>query len=191
MSIRARSIPLLLPLALLLACGDSEPAPAAQDPAEAHASAPRLGESNEADVTEVADYVLTMDDVRRMHQAQLDIYEAMQANPALAQTASMSAEEFSLDAMETRFAGVPEIRTAIEGAGLEVREYGLIMLALFQASFAQASLDMGAQRDTVLAATRMNPDNLEFVRTHRTELQQMQEELSQAAARVERVPQQN
>lgn len=171
-------------LVLVIACGgDAEETPP-QQAAPPIGEAPQMGQSNEGDITEVAEYRLTMDAVQKMHRAQLNIYEAMQQDPQLAQMASMSAEEFSLDAMEQRFGSVPGIRTAIEEAGLSVREYGVIMLALFQASFAQASLEMGAQRDTVLAATHMNPDNLEFVEQNRDALRQMQDELEAASRRA-------
>lgn len=175
---------LLVPalVAAAIACGgdaDTDARPAASSPPAAGGA--RLGGSSDADVAEVSGYRLTMDAVRRMHQAQLAIYQAMQQNPELAQLASMEAEEFSLDAVEERFSSVPEIRQAIEGAGLSVREYGVIMVALFQASFAQASLEMGAPRDSVLASTDMNPDNLDFVGEHRDELRRLQEELAVAA----------
>lgn len=184
MSSRIRFAASLL-VVLTVGCGGDADNEAQSVPdAPPAADAPRMGESNEGDIEEVSDYRLSMDAVQKMHRAQLNIYSAMQQNPELAQMASMNAEEFSLDAMEQRFGGVPEIRNAVEQAGLSVREYGVIMLALFQASFAQASLDMGAQRDTVLAATHMNPANLDFVVEHREELQRMQEELAAAAERV-------
>lgn len=181
---RTRFATSLLPLLAIACGGDADTETQTQRESPPAAEAPRMGESNEGDIEEVSDYRLSMDAVQKMHRAQLNIYSAMQQNPELAQMASMNAEEFSLDAMEQRFGGVPEIRNAVEQAGLSVREYGVIMLALFQASFAQASLDMGAQRDTVLAATHMNPANLDFVVEHREELQRMQEELAAAAERV-------
>jgi len=169
---------------LVIACGGDAERDTPSREAPPIGEAPQMGQSNDADIVEVAEYRLTMDVVQKMHRAQLNIYAAMEQNPQLAQMASMSAEQFSLDAMEERFGSVPEIRSAIEEAGLSVREYGVIMLALFQASFAQASLEMGAQRDTVLAATHMNPDNLEFVEQNRDALRQMQDDLEAASRRA-------
>ena len=175
---------------LMVACGgDADTDVRSSDPAPSAANPSRPDARNNADIAEVGDYRLKMDDVRRMHDAQLEIYRAIQANPELAQLASMEAEEFSLDAVEQRFNSVPEIREAIEEAGLSVREYGVIMVALFQASFAQASLEMGAQRDSVLASSGMNPDNLDFVAENREELRRLQRGLAEAAGEAAGQPQ--
>lgn len=185
---RARHVSPLL-LALVLACGGDAETEQPTTDARAAADAPQMGQSNEADIEEVADYRLTLDAVEKMHQAQLNIYAAMQRNPQIAQMASMGAEEFSLDALEARFNDVPEVRNAVESAGLSVREYGVVMLALFQASFAQASLDMGADRDEVLAATGMRPENLDFVAHHRDDLRRMQDQLEAVAQEADETAQ--
>ena len=175
-------------LASTTACGGEADAPGAGTSASAStASATRGSADTDADMAEIRARTLTMTDVERWYQAQRNVYEAMRRNPSLAQQLqgdeSEDSDEMSLDEIEARYAKVPEVRKGIEAAGLEVRDFGVITWTLVQASFASAAIDMGANRDSVLASTGIKPANLDFVRENRARLEQLQAEIAALAPR--------
>lgn len=162
----------LAPLLLTLACGGDEPRKAAAGGAASPAAAVRADASGEADTQELADYVLTMDDVRKWSQATRNLRNA---KPVEQQSdASDDDDDGSIDAMERKISANPQFRAEVEKAGLEPREYVVIMSTMVQASMLQYALEQGANRDSVVAKSGVNPANLEFVRAHKQELEQLQ-----------------
>jgi len=160
--------PLLLTL-ILTACGDGETsrghglrqaAPAAAVPAPAGGS---------ADQQETADYVLTMEDVRKWTAANRNIQKIK-----VDEAQSEVPDDGSIDAMEAKFNAHPQLRAEIEKAGLDVRDFVVITWTLMQASFAQYAVDQGANPDSVAASMKVNPTNLKFLQEHRQELEQLQ-----------------
>ena len=135
----------------------------------------------DAEVAEITGYRLRMDEVERWYQAQRNVYEAMRKNPALAEQLESDGDDPSLDELEARFGAVPEVRRAIEAAGLEVRDFVVIVFTLAQAGVANAAVEMGASRDSVLARTGVEPANLDFVREHKAELERMRAEVEALA----------
>lgn len=151
------------------------------------AAAPRATQGGsgdtDSDMAEISDHRLTMAEVERWYQAQRSVYEAMRKNPALAQELERESEsdELSLDDIEDRFGSVPAVRKAIEATGLEVRDFGVILYSLAQAAAANAAVEMGASRDSVLARTGVHPANLDFVRAHKATLDRLQKETAALA----------
>lgn len=175
---------LLLPV-LLLALGTACAGDAADASRSASASAATA--SGGDDLAELAEYRLTMRDVERWHEAQRNFLSALQRDPSLMdrmrEQGADADDDMSLDALEARYRAIPEVRAAIENADLDVRQFSVITFALMQASFAQGAVDMGADRDTVLARTGISPANLDFVRDNRAELERLQGELAALAPR--------
>lgn len=52
----------------------------------------------------------------------------------------------------------------------------LILFSLYQAGVAHAMTEMGAEPDSILDNTGVDPENLEFVRDNQARLEQLQEE---------------
>jgi hypothetical protein len=83
-------------------------------------------------------------------------------------------DDESLDGMVARIEKIPTARTAIESAGLTVRQYAVITMALIQASMAQFAVESGADPAKVARDAGVNPANIRFVKEHKAELQKMQ-----------------
>lgn len=179
---RLLRVPVLLLVLASVACssGDGTDAPRAEGSAATAAARP--SGDGDAELEEISDYRLGMPKVERWYQAQRNVLEAMRKDPSIAARLENDESEEeggpSLDELEERYSSIPEVRAAIEAVGLEVREFGVITYSLVQASFAQAALQMGANRDSVLANTGIDPANLDFVRDNQAELQRLQAEIA-------------
>ena len=179
-----RPAPLAAVLLLTLAGCGRERAPeaaSAAPPAAAPAAssyAPVNGSSQgDADLTEVSDYELSMDDVQRWYAAQRNLFTYVKAHPEAAKVLESNSDEFSLDDLESRLEAAPGARSAIEDAGLSTRDYGVILMSIFQSGFAQAAIDAGADREQILADAKVNPANLAFMKEHGAEINRMQQQL--------------
>lgn len=178
---RSLVLPVLLAVvATASACNRAEDAGAASADPPASATTVRSHDSD-AELAEITSYRLRMDEVERWYQAQRNVYEAMRKNPALTKQLENEADDPSLDELEARFEAVPEVRRAIESAGLEVRDFTVIIFTLAQAGVANAAVEAGASRDSVLARTGVDPANLDFVREHKVVLERMQAEVAALA----------
>jgi hypothetical protein len=169
-------------VALLSACDRGADAGETRTAEPSRTAVARGTNSGDADLDEITDYRLTMDAVQRYYQAQRNVYGAMRKNPELAQQMrSGDSDEPSLDEMGARYEEVPEVRDAIEAAGLDTRDFSVITWALFQSAFAQGAVEMGAPRDSILASTGIHPANLDFVRENKAALERMQQETAALA----------
>jgi len=162
---------LIIPITVFTACGGDDAEPA-------DAPAPAAESSGESDVQEISNYVLSMDDVERVMQAQRNLTQLMQEHPELEDRISMDADAATLDQMEARLNEVPEVREAVEEAGVDTREYVVIFMTLMQAGMADAVIEMGTSRDSVIAEMEVHPDNLDFIRENKEEITRMQEQVA-------------
>lgn len=128
--------------------------------------------SDDADLRELSRYSLTMTDVRKFAAANAELAK----HPKAAQDEDEEAgggDGESLDEMAARIGRIPEARKAIEGAGLTVRQYAVITMALFQAAFAQYAVEQGADINKVAKDAGVNPANIRFVKEHKAELEKL------------------
>jgi hypothetical protein len=109
---------------------------------QAHAAA-----GGDADLRELSRYQLTKADVRKFAAANANLAK----HPKVEQDADDAendddeeGDNESLDEMAARIESIPVARKAVEAAGLSARQYAVITMALFQASFAQYAVEQGA-----------------------------------------------
>jgi len=128
--------------------------------------------SGDADLRELSRYELTMTDVRKFAAANAALAKHPEAERDEDQDDGDTDDE-SLDELAARIGRVPEARKAIEAAGLTVRQYAVITMALFQAAFAQYAVDQGADINKVARDAGVNPANIRFVKEHKAELEKL------------------
>lgn len=130
----------------------------------------------DADERELREYRLTMEDVRR--------YAAVSTKLAALRGATGKGDDASekhesadanatFDDMAMAVEREPGAREAIESAGLGVRQYVMIAWALGQARFADEAVRQGADPGALAAEAHINPENLQFVRQHRAEIDRL------------------
>ncbi len=132
--------------------------------------------SGDADLRELARYELTMADVRKFAAANAALAKhpkAEQNDDEDEDEDESSNDDESLDEMAARIGRIPEARKAIEAAGLTVRQYAVITMALFQSAFAQYAVEQGADPAKVARDAGVNPANLRFVKEHKAELEKL------------------
>lgn len=166
-------------LALILiaaACGKkADSSGDAQVPEVSTADVPDVaaGGSGDADARELARYRLTMADVRKVAAVQEKWRRLLEQHPELARddddAAEVSETEW-LDQTQAAIERVPEARRVIREAGMDVREFLLVSMALIQAWGGQALVQQGSNPDAVARELMINPANLRFVKEHEAEL---------------------
>lgn len=185
MRLRNMSWKLSLLLVALVACGDTaaDTDASSSTPTAGTSTAAESGSAQRSDALTFvelhADYRLTMPEVRRWFDAQKNIYRSMAASPDLADRIDMSNVQASTpDDVEAHFDGIPEVRDAVEGVGLDMRAYTSILIALTHAIAMDAVIQGGhADRAAVIAEGQVSPGNLELVEQNRAEIQRLEDEL--------------
>lgn len=183
-----RSLLICVLLAACVACsGDDAPSNDAAPGDAATAQPSYSASSGDADLAEIQDYELTMDDIRMWSEATAELQRVIEANPQLA--ASLEEEESgsqdlddSIDAMAERYESEPAVRDAIEDTGLSAREYAVIFWAMMQAGMAQFSIEQGADPAEVAREMQVNPANIEFVQEHEAEIAALREQLQRGSS---------
>jgi hypothetical protein len=117
-----------------------------------------------------AEYVLTMEGVRRALEAQRNIALAAGMDPRIAAPTGTE----PLDEQVAMLDAVPALREAVAKAGLTTREQVVARSVLFQAGMAHGVIDAGEKAETVLASIRIAPENVEFFRANREQIARLQ-----------------
>ncbi len=162
-----RVLPLLLLLALP-ACGERT----AGRPADGTASpGVNQGEPTAAAGTEVelGDYPLQMERVRGWARALENLHDVAEEDPQALERAEMDPDA-SLGETVARIEAEPQVRQAIERAGISIRDYVLTGLALFQAMFMAEAMEAGTIQSI---PEGVNARNVEFVRQNRAEIERL------------------
>jgi hypothetical protein len=137
----------------------------------------------DADLVEMQSYILTTDKIDRFGDAMLGIGEMAQKNPAAASSLEADADKNEdLDAMGRRFSTNPEVVTVLKSHGFTPREFALCQMVIFQAAFAEAAKQAGADPAKLASDAHVNPANLTFVEQHKAELDAMQKKFSAAGS---------
>lgn len=170
-------------------CGGSDVEPegeaaaaAVPTPAESAASPAATARRPQNPVrAELANYRLTMDDIRRWTQANTGLNQFAAANPDVVaalegeRNTNLTAAQ-SVTALEERIERVPEARAIVDSAGLDPHSYALITLVIVQVQRAEAATRQGLSLERVAAELGVSSDNVRFVREHQAEIAQLRQQ---------------
>lgn len=172
-------------------CGGSDVEPEAEGaaaaaavpaPAESAASPVGAGRRQQNPIrAELANYRLTMDDLRRWTQANTQLNQFATANPDVVaalegeRNTNLTAAQ-SVTALQQRIERLPEARAIVDSAGLDPHSYALITLVIVQVQRAEAAARQGLNLDRVAAELGVSPDNIRFVREHQAEIAQLRQQ---------------
>lgn len=166
---------------------DAPPADSAVVPAGGAASpgAPATGQPVGAQrggtaEAERVNYRLTMPAVDRYYAAMRGIYQAVGRNTELAQELEVKTG-VTVDDFEAQYDGVPEFRQAIEAAGLDAREFSLLLITLSSARNAHSAGFTDATKAAVAGRFHVAPENLDFYRQNREVIEQKERDLARMA----------
>jgi hypothetical protein len=187
MTRRIRALTLIA--AVLAGCARRD-APAADRPAattsttsQSAAPAPSLIHGLEAaDEAALARLHLTTDNVARATQASRNIARLGAADPHLLKRLDQEApltDAQTLQQAADRLASIPQVRSAIERAGLSPRDYVLVSYTIAQAGIVNARR---RQRGTT-APDVVSADNLAFVAAHQADIQRFRQAVRAMAPR--------
>lgn len=166
---------------VLAACAKKD---ATSDTAAAAASSSAARSSGD-DLTDVANYRLSMDKIDKYIAAQRSLMAKMKSlTPAereaiRARNENRSDANASLDDMARTFEREPAMNDAIRSAGLSAREFALIMMSMMQTAMASSVLQMRPKenQDSLAREMKANPDNIKFYREHEAEITRKTKEL--------------
>ncbi|HEU4628483.1 MAG TPA: hypothetical protein VFS08_02020 [Gemmatimonadaceae bacterium] len=162
---------LALGLALLLAAGAARPL-IAQD----------------ADVAAIAAYRLTeakLDQFTRSTRALMELAKdpAVRARAAAMEAQDDGSDSKSIADVVAQLESIPGYKKAVASSGMTTREYIVFQFAFMQAAMAQAMMEQyGAQAQL---PAEISKENVEFVRTHKAQLEQLTAEMKKLQESVE------
>jgi hypothetical protein len=145
-------------------------APAAADASQAHMSA-----AGDTDLARAArDHRLSMPLLERYAQAARNLQQLEQTDPEVRRRmdAMGDQEAQSIDEVTRAIEADPQIRQAIERAGMNVRDYMLTSVALMQAMMAS---DFQRQGFIQELPPEVSADNVQFVRENETRIRELLE----------------
>jgi hypothetical protein len=169
-----KSVRPLVLVMLVIACssGDSNRTASADS---GTTSSPPATAAHEPTANDIADYKL---DMAKMHK----YAAAMRGFAALAKTDSAAAQAMGTHANETTAQAIARIESSpaalrvLRDTGLTAKDFVWITAAWLQAAMTQAVLESSPQ--SKLPAGQ-NPQNVEFLRAHRAELEAMTKDFEQ------------
>lgn len=179
--LRMRLWPLAMAV-ILAGCGGGDAEELAADPESTPPAAPTTGAQTDAaaDAEPWLHYQLEMPAIQRWYEAQTTIYRAMGEDPELLDDLDTTDQAGDLAGLQAHFAGIPEVRSAVEDAGLSLRDYTAILVTLtYTQGIDQAIQSGGVDRAATIQNRQVNEANLELVEQNRSELERMQRELEE------------
>jgi hypothetical protein len=160
-------------LVMLIACSSGDSSRTAS--VDSSATSPSATTTHEPTANDIADYKLDMDKMRKYAAA-------MRGFAVLAKTDSAAAQAMGTHANETtaqtiaRIESSPAAMRVLRETGLTAKDFVWITAAWLQAAMTQAVLESSPQ--SKLPAGQ-NPQNVEFLRAHRVELEAMTKDFEQ------------
>lgn len=158
---------------LVIACSSGDSNRTAS--ADSGTASPTPTTAHEPTANDIADYKLDMDKMQKYAKA-------MRGFAALAKTDSAAAQAMGTHANETtaqtiaRIESSPAAMRVLRETGLTAKDFVWITAAWLQAAMTQAVLESSPQ--SKLPAGQ-NPQNVEFLRAHRAELEAMTKDFEQ------------
>jgi hypothetical protein len=125
------------------------------------ASSPAVHAASKSDdLAELQNYRLTLPVLKKLGQVQENIYDSIKKDPSVAtkyQSDRDHGSDQSLEGAVKKMDAVPELKHAIDKAGLTTREYFLATMAMVQAGMAQMMLKgAGADASKLPSGVRAN-----------------------------------
>jgi hypothetical protein len=139
-----------------------------------------------ADDRALLSYTLTMDKLRKVKQAALNLAAFVKAHPdAEKRYGDLSNDDAkTFDDQIRQIESIPPFKQAIVAAGLTPRDYLLTSMTFFQAGLTAAMQDAAVKANQKVPALpyNVNPANVSFVRAHKAEIEQLKLGEEMAAA---------
>lgn len=143
----------------------------------------------EADLADVSEYRLTMDNMDKYFAAQRSIaLKAKDLSPAEREAMDMGDGNDSLDEMARKIEANPMFRSALRDAGMSPREFATHTFAMLQTAMAAGVLQMrpNDNQDSLAREMKASLENIKFYRDNEAEItrkqQALEAELRQAGA---------
>lgn len=126
--------------------------------------------SDAADQKELYNYALTVDKLQKLDRATKALGELSKRHPDYAGISDSK----TLDEMDRKMSGLPEVVTALAASGLRPREYAVGIMTLTQATMAVGFKKSGAYKEYPPAMLKLvSKANLAFVEQHWDEIQKL------------------
>ena len=164
-------------LGALSACTKGDASGDAAGGASAGAASSAAAASGDQTLETLHDYKLSMDKIDKWNKGMRNVALAIRGDSALGEKFSSDGRA-SIDQEVARIEAEPKLKKAITDAGLSVREFELIQWTSFQAGMAQAAIDAGANRDSIIKNLKVHPDNLAFLKQNGAEIQRRQQQMA-------------
>ncbi len=133
---------------------------------------------------------LTTENVRKAAAVTRRLSAEVAKDPALARSAEKRGEHAdTLDAKAKALESEPRIASALRAESISAREYVMVHLAALQAGMVAAMKAKGVQLDAAQIGEAMNPANVEFLETHRKEMDDLgraQQDLQKVSEKANR-----
>lgn len=159
-------------LGTLAACGgDAKEVESDVVPPPASGAATGASSGGNADLAEMSQHRLTLDDVRRWAA----IRPALERIDFSRTAKRELSDSPTIDELEELYDGNPEARAAIEKGGMDVRDFVVTTFVLLQGGFAQHLMSKGITRDSAAKVTDISAENIEFLERNAAEIRKIQE----------------
>ncbi len=139
-----------------------------------------FGAAADEDAQRLAAYRLSMSTMNQLEQATLNVAKVVAADPSLQDE---DADHETVAEIAAYHRQHPQLRKAIERAGLSTDEYALAMMSWMQASLALAVADAvpAERRAKALADSGVPRANLDFIVTNRKQLDAISQRIRAAS----------
>jgi len=129
--------------------------------------------AGEPTANDISNYALDMDKMRKWANAIKGFTALAATDSAVAEAMSAGSNNESMPQAIARIESSPAARNVLRQAGLSARDYMMITAAYLQAGMTEALLSSNPQAKI---PEGQNPQNVEFYKAHKAELEQMAKE---------------
>lgn len=139
----------------------------AQDSAGVHRAA------LDKDAVELSSYLLTMEVVTRLFEANHSATEAAKADPSIQMSlqGDEHADNPTIDQLAGKLASSPKLVSVLAQYSFTPRQFSVASLCLIRTGLAALALQSGQTLDQVTRVAHVNPANLRLLAEHKAEIQ--------------------
>ena len=141
----------------------------AQDSAATHRAA------LDKDAVELGSYLLTMDAVARLFEANHSVAEAAKADPSIQMSlqGDEHADSPTIDQLAGKLAASPKLVSVLAQYSFTPRQFAVASLCLIRTGLAALAMQSGQTLDQVIRVAHVNPANLRLLAEHKAEIQML------------------